>query len=103
MSMTWPILTTYDGDHLARISLPLGGVGTGTISLGGRGNLRDVQVMNKGTITQTPADGRLRIALRVGGGSLRLRRLAIDGLGAIPWNEPRLVLRDVPYEGFLSG
>ena len=33
----WPVLTEYDQDHLARIALPLGGIGTGTVSLGGRG------------------------------------------------------------------
>ena len=31
----WPVLKTYDQDHLARIALPLGGIGTGTVSLGG--------------------------------------------------------------------
>ena len=25
---TWPILTEYDENHLARIALPLGGIGT---------------------------------------------------------------------------
>lgn len=43
----WPILTTYTGDHLARIGLPLGGVGTGTISLGGRGQLFDWEIRNR--------------------------------------------------------
>jgi len=43
----WPILTHYDADHLARIALPLGGIGTGTISLGGRGDLRDWEVVNR--------------------------------------------------------
>ena len=37
----------YDGDHLGRISLPLGGIGTGTIGLGGRGDLRDFEVGNR--------------------------------------------------------
>ena len=37
----WPVLRTYDGEHLHRIALPLGGIGTGTISLGGRGEIRD--------------------------------------------------------------
>jgi hypothetical protein len=31
-----PILKRYDADHLLRIALPLGGIGTGTVSLGGR-------------------------------------------------------------------
>ena len=42
----WPVLTHYDQDHLSRIALPLGGIGTGTVSLGGRGNLHDWEIMN---------------------------------------------------------
>jgi len=45
-SETWPVLKRYDQDHLGRIALPLGGIGTGTISLGGRGDLRDWEIMN---------------------------------------------------------
>ncbi len=44
---SWPVLTTYDQDHLLRIALPLGGIGTGTVSLGGRGNLRDWELANR--------------------------------------------------------
>ena len=43
----WPVLKTYDSDHLDRIALPLGGIGTGTVSLGGRGDLRDWEIMNR--------------------------------------------------------
>ena len=43
----WPVLKTYDGDHVDRIALPLGGIGTGTVSLGGRGDLRDWEIMNR--------------------------------------------------------
>ena len=43
----WPVLTHYDQDHLGRIALPLGGIGTGTVSLGGRGNLTDWEIMNR--------------------------------------------------------
>jgi uncharacterized protein (DUF608 family) len=43
----WPILRTYSGRNLHRIALPLGGIGTGTVSLGGRGNLRDWEVVNR--------------------------------------------------------
>ena len=43
----WPLLRRYDQDHLARIALPLGGIGTGTVSLGGRGDLRDWEVVNR--------------------------------------------------------
>ena len=47
----WPLMTEYRGRRLARVALPLGGIGTGTVSLGGRGNLQDWQIMN------TPALG----------------------------------------------
>ena len=43
----WPVLKYYDQEHLARIALPLGGIGTGTVSLGGRGDLRDWEIMNR--------------------------------------------------------
>ena len=43
----WPVLRRYDQDHLARLALPLGGIGTGTVSLGGRGDLRDWEVVNR--------------------------------------------------------
>ena len=46
-AMDWPVLTQYDQDHLARIALPLGGIGTGTVSLGGRGDLRDWEIVNR--------------------------------------------------------
>ncbi len=43
----WPVLRHYDQEHLLNIALPLGGIGTGTVSLGGRGELRDWEIMNK--------------------------------------------------------
>ena len=43
----WPVLKTYDQDHLYNISLPIGGIGTGVIGLGGRGELRDWEIQNK--------------------------------------------------------
>ncbi len=46
-STSWPVLKKYDRHHLARIALPLGGIGTGTVSLGGRGDLRDWEIMNR--------------------------------------------------------
>lgn len=42
----WPVLKEYDQEHLYQVALPLGGIGTGTLSLGGRGELRDWEVMN---------------------------------------------------------
>jgi len=37
----------FSGVHLQRIAFPLGGVGAGSISLGGRGQLRDWEIFNK--------------------------------------------------------
>lgn len=42
----FPILKKYDSQHLLNIALPIGGIGTGTVSLGGRGELRDWEIMN---------------------------------------------------------
>jgi len=38
---------TFTGLQLSEIAFPLGGIGTGTISLGGRGNLRDFEIFNR--------------------------------------------------------
>ena len=37
----------FIGQQLAEIAFPLGGIGTGTISLGGRGNLQDWEIYNR--------------------------------------------------------
>ncbi|MBA3275222.1 MAG: hypothetical protein H0T72_05460 [Chloroflexia bacterium] len=47
MSEAWPVLKSYAGRQLDRIALPLGGIGTGTVSLGGRGDLRDWEIVNR--------------------------------------------------------
>ena len=52
----WPVLKTYDAGHLRRIALPVGGIGTGTISLGGRGELTDWQITNIPAIGFQPAE-----------------------------------------------
>ncbi len=54
----WPILKRYDQSHLGRIALPLGGIGTGTVSLGGRGDLRDWEIMNRPAKGFVPIRGR---------------------------------------------
>ena len=55
----WPVLKHYDQDHLKQVSLPLGGIGTGVVGLGGRGELRDWEIMNVpgvGYSTVTPGN-----------------------------------------------
>jgi non-lysosomal glucosylceramidase len=44
----------HRGRQLARISRPLGGIGTGGIGLGGRGNLQDWQIFNRPDIGNAP-------------------------------------------------
>ncbi|RLC27260.1 MAG: hypothetical protein DRH37_10980, partial [Deltaproteobacteria bacterium] len=43
----WPVLKHYDQEYTDRIALPVGGIGTGTVSLGGRGNLQDWEIMGR--------------------------------------------------------
>jgi uncharacterized protein (DUF608 family) len=56
-SPVWPVLRVYDLDHIEKISLPVGGIGTGTVGLGGRGNLRDWEIMNRPAKDFTPFSG----------------------------------------------
>jgi non-lysosomal glucosylceramidase len=45
----------YSGRQLAMLAFPLGGVGAGSISLGGRGQLRDWEIFNKPDKGRSPA------------------------------------------------
>lgn len=47
LNADWPVLKHYDQEHLARIALPIGGIGTGTVSLGGHGELKDWEIVNR--------------------------------------------------------
>ncbi len=38
---------TFAGDHLREIAFPLGGIGTGCVSLDGRGNFQDWEIFNR--------------------------------------------------------
>src|SRR5206468_1421406 len=37
----------FSGESLREIAFPLGGIGTGTVSLGGRGQLRNWEIFNR--------------------------------------------------------
>jgi uncharacterized protein (DUF608 family) len=54
----WPVLKHYDQEHTYRIALPVGGIGTGTVSLGGRGNLQDWEIMSRPAKGYNPGSGR---------------------------------------------
>jgi len=56
-STDWPVLKHYDADHLVNIAMPIGGIGTGTVSLGGRGDLRDWEIMNRAAKGFIPKSG----------------------------------------------
>src|SRR6202008_2198116 len=40
-------MRTFKGESLKEIAFPIGGIGTGTVSLGGRGQLRDWEIFNR--------------------------------------------------------
>ena len=51
----WPILKSYEGKFLNEVAMPLGGIGTGTVSIGGKGDLKDWEIMNRGALGYLPA------------------------------------------------
>lgn len=71
----WPFLRHYDQGHLHRIALPIGGIGTGTVSLGGRGDLRDWEIANRPAKGFTPAGAFFAIRLKAEGAPPVLRAL----------------------------
>lgn len=65
----------YSGEHLKEIAFPLGGIGTGTISLGGRGNLQDFEIANRPAKGQPPLRNFFAIAVDDGSGTPNARIL----------------------------
>ncbi len=51
--MTYP--RTFTGPELAMISFPLGGIGAGSLGLGGRGQLRDWEIFNRPDKGKSPS------------------------------------------------
>lgn len=71
----WPVLKVYDQEHVARIALPLGGIGTGTVSLGGRGDLRDWEIVNRPAKGFTPRHSFFALYAKPAGGKAVARAL----------------------------
>lgn len=64
---SWPVLRSYDGPRLARVAMPLGGIGTGTVGLGGRGDLRDWELTNRPGKGFSPGHGFFAVRAHVDG------------------------------------
>ena len=87
----------YTGRQLATIAFPLGGIGTGSISLGGRGQLRDWEIFNRPDKGRSPEyafasiwarAGRAKPVVRVLESRLLPPYASASGLG--PANAPGL-------------
>lgn len=73
----WPVLKHYDENHLSKITLPVGGIGTGTISVNGRGSLVDWEIMNrpaKGFSTVTPGNDAPFFAIYINDGNKKYKK-----------------------------
>ena len=44
----------YTGDSLRNIAVPVGGIGTGDILIGGRGNIRSLEILNRSAMDEPP-------------------------------------------------
>lgn len=78
LNPNWPVLTQYNQDHLERIALPLGGIGTGTVSLGGRGDLRDWEIVNRPAKGFAPSKSNFNLYVKAAGKEPVCR--ALEGL-----------------------
>ena len=74
---TWPVARTYRGDDRVRISLPVGGIGTGTVGFGGRGQFRDWELENHPS--KGLRSGLTFLACRVKGAGLPAQARVLEG------------------------
>ena len=71
----WPVVKHYDQQHLSQIALPIGGIGTGTISLGGRGDWRDWEIMNRPGKGFNPGSPFFAIRIKPKKGNVAVRQI----------------------------
>ena len=72
----WPVLRTYSGEALRRVKMPLGGIGTGTISLSGRGSLVDWELRSAPRKGFTPSHANFAPHFAIRGETADGRRFA---------------------------
>ena len=65
----WRYPRVYSGRQLGQIAFPLGGIGTGSISLGGRGQLRDWEIFNRPDKGRAPSYAFASIWAKAGSGA----------------------------------
>ena len=63
----WPVARRFDGDHLLRVALPMGGIGCGSVSLSGRGELVDWEIVNRANKTMSERRRRMPLSSLAGG------------------------------------
>lgn len=66
---------TYRGTHLTEIAFPLGGIGTGSVSLGGWGQLRDWELRNRPAKGRTLSNAFFSVRVQEPGGAPQVRVL----------------------------
>ena len=74
----------YQGESLTDLALPLGGIGAGSIALGGRGDLREWQIFNVANSACVVPGGFFAVRAQVGQGEPVARLLQLDGLAGLP-------------------
>ena len=78
--MDWPVIRRYDAERLNEIAMPIGGIGTGFFCLGGRGDLRDFQLMSRPNRGWKPMYSHLLVWTRSSAGAkMRVLEKALPG------------------------
>jgi len=73
----------YSGKSLTDLAMPLGGIGAGSIAIGGRGDLREWQIFNTCNSNCVVPGGFLAVRVDDGSSDPVGRLLQMDGLGAV--------------------
>ncbi len=74
----------YTGDHLAKIAVPVGGIGTGSVYLCGDGDLRGWQIFNHVNLAAEIPYNFLAVFMKPPDGPARAYVCQRDGIGPLP-------------------